>query len=488
MIKANYMKRALVFLAAVACMVSMPIHSEANPPQSRKQLVSALTTLDSNIVGYFPRWSLCEYDLQIQIEQVFILHGFPADSLDVNDIVVTAAPKSIDDPYEPYQLLLVECGQCHMTASEIDSYMESLAGIVSGEIIFSGPYKGFINDYGERTYCFNEIPKDQPLTQYQHEVITDFLEPTNVNHAFTLSAFDQAVKVGESGFWLRSHIGNDAVGYHFWSAGEATASLRRPLYENTDPRTRKPIPHLIDVWIGGAYRLSTGLEDGTSGVFDWVKDRRLNAGPGGKFFAGLDFHAPMHPEAGLHVELNLPFAGLGTDGIDPGTYALFPVNDGRSREVLLVDRPFDVLSVAPILRGTGQITGFYHLWLDPAVPENYFRFDLGISYAEVREAAFFIDDERISQITTEGVQGLRTYKNKEFGDWVYAKVEYRSQAAFPFGISAQYSNQILLGRVYIPLFGRFFYLEGKYAQPLRSTRYFESDHFFMISPVLRLTI
>jgi len=65
-------------------------------------------------------------------------------------------------------------------------------------------------------------------------------------------------------------------------------------------------------------------------------------------------------------------------------------------------------------------------------------------------------------------------------------VEYRNQAAFPFDVSVQYSNQMLLARAYVPVFGDWFYLEGRYSTPLRDVRPFEVENFFMFSPVLRL--
>ena len=132
------------------------------------------------------------------------------------------------------------------------------------------------------------------------------------------------------------------------------------------------------------------------------------------------------------------------------------------------------------------------MWLDKANPENYFRFDLGLSYCEVQEALYYEvargNDAPSRNISTEGINGLITYKPNEFMDWLFLKVEYRNQAVFPFGGSVQLSNQIFLGRLYIPLFGNWLYLEGKYSTPLRDARAYEIPNFFMISPVLRLTI
>ena len=85
----------------------------------------------------------------------------------------------------------------------------------------------------------------------------------------------------------------------------------------------------------------------------------------------------------------------------------------------------------------------------------------GVNYFEIREAGVFRDTAAaISYLAIDGVRGLRTWKPAELGDWVYAKVEYRSQKAFPFGASVQYANQILLAHAYVPLLGQWLYIEG----------------------------
>lgn len=452
----------------------------------RQEMLRALKSIDTNIVRYFPRWRICEPDIQAKVYQTFLLFGYPKDSLDMQDIVVTAAPKV--DSYEPYTLLLIESGSQSMVASEIDANMDRLAEVINGAIIFSGPEKGLTTLDGKRTYCYVDIPTETPLSPVQQREITNFLEPTDVDHSVSLSVFEQKVKIGNSGFWLRSILGTDEVGYHFWSAGEAKVVLQRPLYENADGATRRAIPYLINARLGGGYRLKSGLEDQKT-IFEFVPSRQLNTGPGGKLVGGLDFHMPFHPQFGISANIELPFQGLDGVQIDSGTYATY----GAAPGALFTERQ-DVASliddrIVPVLRSTGQATLFYHWWLDPERPENYFRFDLGISYAEVREAAVYHkQNEGGLFMTMEGVDGLRTFKPSEFGDWMYLKAEYRSQAVWPFGVSLQYSNQILLGRAYIPLFGQWLYLEGKYATPLRHIRPFERRNFFMISPILRLTI
>lgn len=457
----------------------------------RVGILDSLTTIDPEIVSYFPRWKICEPDLMRQIYAAFVYKGYPKANLSEVDIEVLASPK--EDPSDPFEILMLNCGKESMNSVEIQSTMSTLLiGFLSGEFIYQGLDKGFPHpdNRSRRDYCFSDVPREIPVTPSQADIIVSYIErPTNVDHAFSLSLFEQSLKIGETGFWIRSVMGTDQVGLPFWTAGESKILLQRPLYINQDPNTRKGIPYLVNAYLGGGYRIQTGLDNGSS-ILSWIPARSLNAGPGGKIVFGTDVHAWFHPEAGLSLNLELPLQTLETVTIDESTYARtfpsdrieFDPNDPR-------DYPIDF--VAPILRSTGQITAFYHWWLDKANPENYFRFDLGISYSEVIEAAGYKEPTEtgdITKLTTTGVRGLNMYKPNEFADWMYFKVDYRSQAAFPFGASIQISNQIFLGRLYLPLFGNWLYLEGKYSTPLRDARPYEVKNFFMISPVLRLTI
>lgn len=437
-----------------------------------EEIKKALTTIDPEIVRYFPRWRICEPDLQIQIRQTFALMGRRAENLDASNIVVTSAPVRVDEAEPSYELILVECGSERMVASEIAAFMRKLSYRISDP---------------KRPYCYQEIPPDQPPSAPQIAQIIDYMgRPTNVNHSFSLSAFEQTLKLGNTGFWISSSLGTDAVGYHYWSSGEGRITLQRPLYENTDAEWRGPIPYLINAEVGFGYRLNGAL-DGTNRLLDFIPGRKLNAAYGGKLVANLDFYMPFHAPAGISVNMELPLRSITRDqSIDPSTYYSYDIGN---RAIIAPSYPVDPLAIAPILRSTGQITLFYNWWVDRAKPENFFRFDVGINYAEVREAALFRDSSEtgvVSYIATEGVSGLRTYKPNEALDWVYAKVEYRNQNTFPFGMSVQYSNQVVLGRIYVPVAGDWLYVEARYSNPVRGARPFEMKNFFMISPVLRL--
>jgi hypothetical protein len=454
-------------------------------------IIDSLTTIDPDIVSYFPRWKLCEPNLMAQIYQAFVYKGYPKDNLSREDIEILASPKEY--PNDPYEILMLTCGRESMNSVEIQSNLSGLLiGFLSGEFVYQGLDKGFphSDNVARRDYCLSEIPREAPVTPSQADIIISYIErPTNVDHAFSLSLFEQTLKIGETGFWIRSIMGTDQVGYPFWTAGESKIVLQRPLYINQDPNTRKGIPYLINAYLGGGYRVQSGLENDNS-LLSWIPNRVLNAGPGGKIVFGTDVHAWFHPEAGLSLNLELPLRKIETETIDVGTYGMIPANPDVEFDPN-DPRQYRITNVSHLLRSTGQITAFYHWWLDKKNPENYFRFDLGINYAEVVEAAVYnepTETGEVTNLTTMGVRNLNTYKPEEFADWVYFKIDYRSQAAFPFGASVQLSNQVFLGRLYLPLLGNWLYLEGKYSTPLRDARPYEVKNFFMISPVLRLTI
>lgn len=447
----------------------------------KKTIIDSLTSPDPNIRKYFPRWKICEADMKIQIHQAFLVMGYDKKELDMGKIEVLSAPKT--DPYAPYEILLITCGKATMNSNQISNNIERLATYINGSYSFITDAEMYPP---KRDYCYSEIAPEIPPSESQAKAILSYLEPSDVNHAITLSLFEQSLKIGSSDFWLKSMIGNDEIGYHFWSAGEAKIVMKRPLYVNNDEETKDRIPNLINAYLGGGYRISSGINN--SSALSWVSKRFLNSGPSGKMVAGLDFHMPFHPQAGIHFNIEMPFEKLKEKSIDESDFAITPFREDMefegSRDSLNF-RPDLVKGVAPMLRASGQLTFFYNVWVDESF-ENFFRFDLGLSYSEVREMAMIRPYDE-TMITTNEVTGLRTYKPGEFGDWLFAKAEYRNQANFPFGVSLQYSNQILLGRIYLPIVS-WLYIEGKYSTPLRNTRPFEQDNFFMISPVIRITL
>ena len=452
-------KKYFLFAFALVALICVPKSVYAQKEDSLALV--ELKTIDPNVLPYVPHWAITEPNLQLQMYQSFIRDGRPKENLDMQNIRVTSAP--VPDRANPtYNILLIECGKEKLVASEIEAKMRKLA------VMISDP---------KRPYSYRDIPPSAPPTQAEIVAIVNYMDmPTNVTHSFSLSAFEQTLKVGNTGFWLRSSVGTEGAGYTFLSAGEAKIVVQRPLYPNDDIETQKAIPNLLDFQIGMGYRLG----DTSNGLLSFIPARHLNAGPGGKGVFGFDMHAPFHPQFGVSFHVEVPLSGIDSSrNIDAYTYSVYKRDTTPGR---------GPMTIAPLLRTTGQATVFYNWWLDPEKPENFFRFDLGLGYAEIQEVKVIQDPKKFNlSYLVPNQKGLLLYHPRTVGDWLYAKIEYRSQGTYPFGLSVQYSNQILLSRCYLPLLGQWLYLDARYAVPFRSTetaRPFE-ENIFMLSPVLR---
>ncbi len=478
------MKKITLIIITILSVVGT-IHIEA---QTRKGMIDSLTTVDPEIRKYFPRWKVCETDLQIQIYQSFKLLGFPKERLSKTKIEVLAAPRP--DEYNAYEILLIKCGEATLNSAEINAnFSPALYNIISGEAFYARINNPPETEVRSRDYCYVEIPPESPVSSTEATAIIDFLKPSDVTHAFSISLFEQSFKFGNSGFWLSNIVGNDEVGYPFWSAGESKVVLQRPLYANTDNETNTAIPYLLDIRLGGAYKITSGI-DPSGTVLSWIPSRKLNISPGGKLVTGLDFSMPFHPQFGMHFNMEIPLREFRSEGINPNDFAYTAVPDEVDFDP---DNPrygTKIRGIVNQLRSTGQFSLFYYWWPGASNGnyDNFLRLDVGLTYAEVRQSAVFYDTtDKINYMMSDGITGLKTFKPNEFGDWIYAKLEYRNSAFWPFGVSAQISNQILMGRVYVPLVN-WLYIDARIATPLRDLRPYESKVFFMVSPVLRLTI
>lgn len=489
----------------IATFIALSLNTFAN-----ERFLDSLNDINEDLKKYFPRWKVSEPDLQFQIYQSFIQLGFPKDSLDKQNIVVLAAPKS---PFEDeaYDILLLSCGTQSMKAAILDRELKTIVDFLSGK----RPYRLTTENHyrGLRDYSYQMIPVEVPVEEDQGVIMVNYLNrPKGVNQAMVLSLYEQNLKIGNTGFWLISEIGNDRVGLPFWNAGESSVKMQYDLYLNNDAESNVRNPELLKIYLGGTYRINTGIDP--EGLFSILPARRLNSHPNGKLNFGLEYNFAFHPQAGLSLNYQTPLQSIETEGIDPANFVRYQGIQSSSPHVanntpIGLDRTAgdereqdidpNSYAILPVLENTGQLTAFYNLWLDENKAENFFRFELGMSYSEIREYLFYRRATAYSEdgntplsftneITTVNTEGVGLVHPTEFSDWLFAKIEYRNQAVYPFSISAQYSNQILLTRAFVKLFGNWLFLEAKYATPLRDALPYEMENFFMISPVLRITI
>lgn len=487
------MKKIIITLLALV--FAAPIVAFAQPQFDEDAVVDSLLTINEELRTKFPRWQVCEPDLQYQIYQAFKILKFPPSQLDLNDIEVLAAPRSKRDAMKPYEILLISCGSASMNSHLIESQIPTISRILSGaNKVYDPPQRGDVID-DPRAYCYTDIPKERPPKPSEAEVIVEWLRPNNQEQAITLSLFEQSLKVGKTGFWLNSKVGNDQVGYPFWTAGENKIVMSRPLYDQ-DPDGKRRFWELISYHIGAAYRIQSGTGNETD-IFSWLPQRQLNSEPNGKIIGGMEVYMPFEQNLGVRLNLELPYQDANNTQIDDADFVIHPIGSStfvdEQRQFFSGAGP--ILGVVPVLRHSGQLTAFYNLWLNEDEPENFFRFEAGLNFTEVQEYLAVnvagegeARDIRLLDAATGGVSGVRNYSHVNGADMIFLKATYRNQAENPFEFSAQLSNSILSIDGYLPLFGNWFLLQGKYATPVRDARYYEFDNFFMISPVLRITL
>ncbi|MFZ9869741.1 MAG: hypothetical protein ACO3E0_01150 [Candidatus Kapaibacteriota bacterium] len=467
----------------------------------RDAAMQALTTIDENLVSYFPRWKLCEPDIAVKLKHVFTINERRPANLN-GEIRITAAPKSVDEMDKPYDILLIQWGSFHeganadlapgqapdyvtLNAQDIRTRVpERLVNLISGQ----ADAQGYDLDVPARSYCFYPIdPKEMPTQEEVNEMV-NFFQPTTKTHAMSISAFEQALKLGQGPgqVWLLSELGTDMVGMPFWTSGEGRVSLRINPIGNKNPNNNRALPSILSLRLGMAYRITGGIE-GDNQILDFIAPRLLDAGPGGKAVAGFDFNVPTMEEFGLSFHAELPLQGLG-EGTEISNLETYVPYNTLVTDVPPTGRYAD--STIYLLRGTGRVSLFYNWWPDRANPDNFFRIDLGMVYSEVQQTALWQRTPGVNTFSLiSDARGIQLYHPTEALDWVYAKIEYFNQAGRPFGVSAQIANQILMGRVFVPIVGQWLYLEAKYATNLRTElRPFDFNSFFMISPVIRFSI
>jgi hypothetical protein len=69
-----------------------------------ENLVDSLSTIDPEMRKYFPRWRVCEPDIQFQIYKAFEMLGYNKSKLNIQQVEILAAPQSPKDKF--FEILL----------------------------------------------------------------------------------------------------------------------------------------------------------------------------------------------------------------------------------------------------------------------------------------------------------------------------------------------------------------------------------------------
>jgi hypothetical protein len=462
-------------------------------------LPKSLRDIDDRALPFLSRWTVCEPQVQKIIQQYFKTAGKDPGQ-EIAKIQITGEPKRNGR----YEIYMIKCGNAIAVRKELEETM-----LQSVRDLLAQP----IGEEGEEKYCHDFVFASSVGGKTSTEIMqkvgigeNNYRMPTGGRQYFSLSLFDQYLRVGATNWWIKNTIGNDPAGYMFWHSGEGKITAGRPLIDNSDNATRRVIPNILKFHVGYSYRLTDNVNR-RSGLSSLFPQRGLNITGEGRAVAGMEAFIPLGEDMktsvlGINTNFEIPLSGINeTAAVAEETYTKIDVP--RNRTIIVNSHPLtpvDQLNdfqVTPLLRTTAQVTFFYTWWLEVEgsenPPDNIFRVDLGVNYGEVREAALVrARSTGFWHLAASDVTGLRTYRPDNVLDWIYAKFEYRNETTFPFGASVQYSNQILIADFYYPLFGNWLYLEAKIGKVLRDMRPYEpvtrDGWYFMVSPVLRILI
>lgn len=474
-------KPVLTALAAVLITLSIDITPAAAQPTSQPPTLAELqrmqdsaTTTDPDIERYLPRWRINEADLKIKLAQYFKLDGIPVRETDSMTVTATFPKPETNEQ----DILSIRVG--------------GNAVLSGGQKIRTELGEALYNRILEKGYAHSDIPPATPLTSGPATRIPNVLQPTNARQFIAVSAFRQAVQLGTTGARLEHNIGNDEIGYHFWSSGQGKAVLHYPIIQLQDPVLRAAgVPDVLTVQLGAAYRMKFGMpqDEFLGGV---IQPRLLNGNTGVKAVTRIDYRLPQVNDIGLTLNTEIPFNKLqGYEQVNLGDGGIVTVMEQTNRT-----NQFN--EAAYFLRTVAQGSVFWETWLNDY--EHFFRISLGASYQEVARAVLADANGNPSTFTeatrddvllrATGVNYTNLIHPTEMEDWIFAKVEYLNQSGFPFGISAQLANRNLLLDGFIPLLPNWLFIQAKFSTPILrdSPAPWEQESFFMISPVLRFMI
>jgi hypothetical protein len=440
-----------------------------------KENIRDLTTLDPEIERYLPRWRVLESDLKIKIAQYFSYQGVPVRESD--SMIVTA---TFPDPSTNAQeLLSLRVGESQAAViSGTDKLRNELGVRIYDEIL-------------RRDYQHIVIEPAVPVTENPRDRMPNVFYPATARQFVAISAFRQSVQLGRSGARLEHMLGNDEIGYHFWTSGQGRAWAHYPIIPLTDPGLRsRGVPDILTIDLGIAYRMKFGsAEDNFLG--ELISPRKLNGSIGPKAYTRIEYRLPQINDLGFAINAEVPFNKMASPQEVRADASVV-----RTFEDVFVPRR-ETLPTAYFLRTVAQGNLFWENWLggDDSY-EHFFRVSLGVSYQEYARATIvnMVDGEPIPIDSINDLGDAVMYRDlihpTEFEDWLYAKVDYLNQSGFPFGISAQLANRNLLVSGFIPVIKNWLFLEAKYSTPLLRDEPapWEYRSFFMISPILRFEL
>jgi|GEM_PF-2182478 len=497
---ARPVRRMLPVLFALVPLALSSLHAQiVRDPAVGGDPIKRLTNISPDVFPYLPQWRIVEPSIKVQVA-VSLGGGVKA-----SDSILVMADLPTEGQQQNLQILQVKRGDAPIRT--VTGKTEILD--ILGEKIYQ--------DILSRSYDLALYPTEVPVREAQTERTYNVMEPIVADQFIAASLYRQLVKLSSVGngrtgrpIYLEQLIGNDEIGYHFWSSGQGKVMIHYPIIPLNDPQAiANGLPDPLTVKLGIAYRVKFGQMEGDIKPTLPFSPRLLNGSNGVKATGRIEYRFPFfgnssNTEFGATLNFELP-AGRGTDSLThsrdvsesgfatiQGERFIDSLKTRPGRPPVAGDTLFVTTNGMYSLRNVAQGGFFGGVWLDNY--QHLFRLTLGVSYTDVlqyreNDKALRVLDAEADPKATVAYTPYQLYHPQEWYDWVYAKLEYLNQSGYPFGLSAQLANSTMLVSGFLPVFPNWLFLEAKFSTPVfRDRRPWEQQPFVTISPVIRISL
>lgn len=362
-----------------------------------ERMLAALNTVDTVYKAHCPTWIVLDEDLKYRIRKLFQMR-FPDLAAQDSDIVVITSPRQS-------QILEIAAGKAVMGRRDV---RVNLSDSLNDEIL-SGRYP-------KRT-----VEPAPPPTQ--NSMLFGY---TPRFAALSMSAFG-ATLLFNNGRGIEVRLGDEQIGYHFWSTGSLQAMV---LLEQ------------LKLGIIAPFTYGNGAPDHLEPLS--IKPRKLTG------------------SKGIAAEYNYPFQ---TEQVS----ASFKIGEIRG-----ITNPDLLASSSAIyaLHTVAQLTYSRQEFLGGG--RHLITLKGGVGYHQIVEGKFVADGS------------LAATRKVDFASPIIA-ADYVHQGDILYGAGIQYYNSVIFAKCWIELIKDFLFVDLKYYAPVfRDAKPWEQPYFFMISPRIQV--
>jgi hypothetical protein len=376
--------------------LSLDLHKLRADRARLHRILAALNIVDSAYIVHFPTWLIRDVDVRERVHKVFRNRlKFPSRDSDL--VVITNPSKT--------EIEMLSFGAVSMGREEV---------------------RLFVGDNLRKTILSEEYSREStPQPQEPKKPIV--LEPEPKSVFFEGSLFGGSIKFS-NGWGAEMKMGNDAIGFPFWSSGSAEVVL------------------LVDqLRIGAVVPMSVGLSESQIGGPFTIQSRKLN-GAGG-FTAEYAFNI-----ASGSFDFHITSSPLS--------------NSDANKKYTSLTEAYYVRSV---------VQGIYYRNLGMINNEHSFTLGVGMGYHQIGKARI------IPYVDVNTTDKFDYYSP-------IIKVSYLRQGMHTYGVEVQGYSSTLLITSWIELVKDFIYADMKYSIPVfRGPNAWENSYFIMVSPRIRLS-